>query len=272
MKGKTIMFAGDSLGKNQWESLICLIVSSAPSTRTEMTRGLPLSTFRFLDYGITMSFYKAPFLVDIDAVQGKRVLKLDEISGNANAWHDADLLIFNTGHWWSHTGSMQGWDLIQSGNSYYQDMDRFVAMEKALRTWAYWVETHVDRSRTQVLFLSISPTHDNPSDWAASSSSGSKNCYGETEPITGTAYPVSSYTDQLRSVIVEVLHGMHNPAFLLDITLLSSLRKDGHPSVYSGLISGSQRSRPDQSADCSHWCLPGLPDTWNQLLYTLLIY
>lgn len=55
-----------------------------------------------------MSFYKAPFLVDIDAVQGKRVLKLEEISGNANAWHDADLLIFNTGHWWSHTGSQQG--------------------------------------------------------------------------------------------------------------------------------------------------------------------
>ncbi|CAN6870797.1 unnamed protein product, partial [Brassica oleracea] len=271
MKGKNIMFAGDSLGKNQWESLICLIMSSAPSTRTQMTRGLPLSTFRFLDYGITMSFYKAPFLVDIDAVQGKRVLKLEEISGNANAWHDADLLIFNTGHWWSHTGSQQGWDLIQSGNSYYQDMDRFVAMEKALRTWAYWVETHVDRSRTQVFFLSISPTHDNPSDWAASSSSGSKNCYGETDPITGSAYPVSPYTDQLRSVIVEVLHGMHNPALLLDITLLSSLRKDGHPSVYSGLVSGSQLAKPGQS-DCSHWCLPGLPDTWNQLLYTILFY
>ncbi|CAH8309612.1 unnamed protein product [Eruca vesicaria subsp. sativa] len=73
-----------------------------------------------------MSFHKAPFLVDIDVVQGKRVLKLEEISGN----------------------------------SYYQDMDRFVAMEKALRTWAYWVETNVDRSTTQVFFLSISPTHD----------------------------------------------------------------------------------------------------------------
>lgn len=111
-----------------------------------------------------------------------------------------------------------------------------------------------------------------PSDWAASSSSRSKNCYGETEPITGAAYPVSTYTDQIRSVMVEVLRGMHNPALLLDITLLSSLRKDGHPSVYSGLVSGSQRSRPDQSADCSHWCLPGLPDTWNQLLYTILFY
>lgn len=110
-----------------------------------------------------------------------------------------------------------------------------------------------------------------PSDWAASSSSGSKNCYGETDPITGSAYPVSPYTDQLRSVIVEVLHGMHNPALLLDITLLSSLRKDGHPSVYSGLVSGSQLAKPGQS-DCSHWCLPGLPDTWNQLLYTILFY
>ncbi|CAN8302594.1 unnamed protein product [Cochlearia groenlandica] len=60
------------------------------------------------DYGITMLFYKAPFLVDIDVVQGKRVLKLEEISDNANAWHYVDLLIFNIGHWWSHTGSMQG--------------------------------------------------------------------------------------------------------------------------------------------------------------------
>ncbi|XP_010535369.1 PREDICTED: protein PMR5 [Tarenaya hassleriana] len=273
MKGKSIMFAGDSIGKNQWESLICMIVSSAPTTRTQMTRGLPLSTFRFLEYEMTMSFYKAPFLVDIDVVEGKRVLKLDEISGNANAWHSADLLIFNTGHWWSHRGSLQGWDMIQSGGLYYQDMDRFVAMEKALRTWAYWVDNNVDRSRTGVFFLSISPTHDNPSEWTAGTSTGgSKNCYGETEPITGATYPVNSYTQQLRSVTEEVLRDMHNPAFLLDITMLSSQRKDGHPSVYSGLISDSQRSKPYQSADCSHWCLPGLPDTWNQLFYTLLFF
>lgn len=48
MKGKNLMFVGDSLGKDQWESLICLIVSSAPSASTQMTRGEPLSTFKFL--------------------------------------------------------------------------------------------------------------------------------------------------------------------------------------------------------------------------------
>jgi hypothetical protein len=23
--------------------------------------------------------------------------------------------------------------------------------------------------------------------------------------------------------------------------------------------------------DCSHWCLPGIPDSWNELLYSTLL-
>lgn len=65
---------------------------------------------------------------------------------------------------------------------------------------------------------------------------------------------------------------MRFPACLLDITRLSELRKDCHPSIYSGGLSPQQRARPDRSADCSHWCLPGLPDTWNQLFYALLFF
>lgn len=55
-----------------------------------------------------VAFYRAPYLVDIDAVDGRRVLKLEEISKNARAWMSADVLSFNTGHWWSHKGSLQG--------------------------------------------------------------------------------------------------------------------------------------------------------------------
>ncbi|KAJ6315353.1 hypothetical protein OIU78_018775 [Salix suchowensis] len=73
-------------------------------------------------------------------------------------------------------------------------------------------------------------------------------------------------------VVDTVIRGMQNPAYLLDITTLSELRKDGHPSIYSGDLSPRQRANPGRSADCSHWCLPGLPDTWNQLLYTALLF
>ncbi|KAJ0700912.1 putative PC-Esterase [Helianthus annuus] len=53
---------------------------------------------------------------------------------------------------------------------------------------------------------------------------------------------------------------MKHPAYLLDITLLTQLRKDGHPSKYAG-----------GTLDCSHWCLAGVPDTWNQIMYTMLL-
>ncbi|KAK7364550.1 hypothetical protein VNO80_13287 [Phaseolus coccineus] len=39
--------------------------------------------------------------------------------------------------------------------------------------------------------------------------------------------------------------------------------KDGRPSIYG---TGGHRG-----LDCSHWCLPGVPDTWNVLLYDALI-
>ncbi|KAJ6692226.1 PROTEIN TRICHOME BIREFRINGENCE-LIKE 9-RELATED [Salix purpurea] len=159
MKGKSMMFVGDSLGRNQWESLVCLISSSVPQSSTKMSRGLPFSIFKFLDYDVSISYYKAPYLVDIDLVQGKRVLKLEEISGNANAWRNADVLVFDTGHWWNHQGSLQGWDYMESGGTYYQDMDRMVALETGLRTWANWVDSNIDTARTRVFFQSISPTH-----------------------------------------------------------------------------------------------------------------
>lgn len=48
---------------------------------------------------------KNGFLVDLvkDKEKG-RILKLDSLS-TADQWKEADTLIFNTYHWWTHTGS-----------------------------------------------------------------------------------------------------------------------------------------------------------------------
>ncbi|KAK1425744.1 hypothetical protein QVD17_21099 [Tagetes erecta] len=58
--------------------VVCLTWSSVPRAATQEIRGYPLSTFKFLDSGVTMSYYKAQYLVDIDSVSGRRVLKLED--------------------------------------------------------------------------------------------------------------------------------------------------------------------------------------------------
>ncbi|TXG66669.1 hypothetical protein EZV62_007944 [Acer yangbiense] len=59
------------------------------------------------------------------------------------------------------------------------------------------------------------------------------------------------------AIVKTIISSMTKPAYLLDITLLTQLKKDCHPSIYTG-------SALD---DCSHWCLAGVPDTWNHLPY-----
>lgn len=88
-----------------------------------------------------------------------------------------------------------------------------------------------------------------------------RGCDGETEPLKGSIYPGPSHPGE--AVVKSVIGSMTQPVYLLDITLLTQLRKDGHPSVYAG--------RGSALDDCSHWCLAGVPDTWNQLLYAALL-
>lgn len=58
------------------------------------------------DYDVRLLLYRTPYLVDMEKQNIGTVLKLDSIRGG-NAWRGMDLLIFNSWHWWTHTGSSQ---------------------------------------------------------------------------------------------------------------------------------------------------------------------
>ncbi|KAF3512084.1 hypothetical protein F2Q69_00001606 [Brassica cretica] len=259
-RGKRVMFVGDSLSLNMWESLACMIHSSVPDSKITFIKRTPLSSLTFQEYGVTLYLYRTPYLVDISREDVGRVLNLGTIEGGADVWKDMDILVFNSWHWWLHKGvQSQGfipytWDFIRNGSSLIRDMDRLDAFNKGLTTWAQWVDQNVKISQTRVFFQGISPTHYMGREW----NEPRKTCNGQMQPLTGSTYPGGSLP--AASIVSRVLSSMKTPVYLLDITTLSQLRKDAHPSTYGG----------DGGTDCSHWCLPGLPDTWNQLLYAAL--
>eukprot|EP00245_Coleochaete_scutata_P005534 TRINITY_DN19169_c0_g2_i1.p1 TRINITY_DN19169_c0_g2~~TRINITY_DN19169_c0_g2_i1.p1 ORF type:complete len:129 (+),score=17.81 TRINITY_DN19169_c0_g2_i1:58-387(+) len=63
----------------------------------------------------------------------------------------------------------------------------------------------------------------------------------------------------------DALRGMKNIR-LLNITYLSQFRGEAHLSVW--WLNYDAKSNVQ---DCLHWCLPGVPDTWNEILYANVI-
>ena len=63
-------------------------------------------------------------------------------------------------------------------------------------------------------------------------------------------------------IIIKVVKKMRIPVTLMHVTPMCAFRRDGHVGRWS--------DNPNVP-DCSHWCLPGVPDTWNEILLSLLL-
>ncbi|XP_004502134.1 protein trichome birefringence-like 4 [Cicer arietinum] len=281
LRGKRVVFVGDSLNRNMWQSLVCALRSSLKdksksriyqvSGRREF-RIQGFFSFKFKDYGCSIDFVKSPFLVQEWKVLRKdgasvslqrETLRLDMIQASKSLYHNADIIIFNTGHWWNHDKTKNGRNYFQEGNHVYEKLQVSEALRKALKTWAKWVDSKVDSRKTRVFFTGFSASHYKGGQW----NSGGK-CDGERQPITNESY-LGAYPWTM-GIVEEVIAEMKTPVFYLNITKMTDYRKDGHPSIYREAGFNDNRGHK-MVQDCSHWCLPGIPDSWNQLLYATLL-
>ncbi|KAB1210288.1 Protein trichome birefringence-like 36 [Morella rubra] len=260
MRRKRIMLVGDSIMRNQWESLVCLVQGVIPTARKRVTYSGPSMAFHAMDFETSIEFSWAPLLVELrKGPENKRVLHLDLIEENAKYWRGVDILVFDSAHWWTHSDKWSSWDYFMEGSSLLRSMNPMVAYEKGLTTWAKWVDLNLDPSKTRVIFRSMSPRHNRENGW---------KCYNQKQPL---AFFSHQHVPESLLVLQGVLRRMRFPVYLQDITTMTALRRDAHPSVYRRAMAQEEKQHlKDFSSDCSHWCLPGVPDIWNEMLSALL--
>ncbi|CAI8602277.1 unnamed protein product [Vicia faba] len=277
LRGKRLVFVGDSINRNMWESLICILRNSVKDKGKVFEangrvhfKGETSYSFIFKDYNFSVELFVSPFLVQeweflVKNGTKKETLRLDLVGKSSDQYKDADIIIFNTGHWWTHDKTSKGKDYYQEGSHVYNELNVLEAFRKAITTWSRWVDANINASKSMVLFRGYSSSHFSGGQW----NSGGQ-CDSEIVPIKNKKY-LRQYPPKMR-VLEKVLKNMKTCVTYLNVTKMTDFRKDGHPSIYrKHNLSSDERKSPLMYQDCSHWCLPGVPDTWNEILYAELL-
>ncbi|XP_042021119.1 protein trichome birefringence-like 34 [Salvia splendens] len=280
IRGKRLVFVGDSLNRNQWTSMLCLIESSLnQSSLQSVVRRDNLFIVEAIEYNTTIEFYWSPLLVESNCDHpfahkvSDRVIRIESIEKHARHWNHADILVFDSYMWWIMPSMTILWGSFESSDAIYKKVHMHLRLyEMALNTWSDWLELNTNRNKTKLFFMSLSPTHTFGERWDVQ-----QHCYNETEPIMKEGYWGVMADRRMMHIVESTIEKLEKRGVrvqYLNITHLSDFRKDAHPSIYKqfyGSLSETQLADPKTYSDCLHWCLPGVPDVWNQILYSYII-
>ncbi|CAM0951274.1 unnamed protein product [Alopecurus aequalis] len=272
MRHKTLAFVGDSLGRQQFQSMMCIATGGQYTPEVEdvgWKYGLVKApgalrpdgwAYRFPGTNTTILYYWSASLSELEPLNttdsvSSYALHLDRpVTFLKKYVPSFDVLVLNTGHHWNR-GKFSGnhWELYADGKPVGEgrlaDLNR--AKNLTLHSIARWVDSElVRRPQLKAFLRTLSPRHFVNGDWNTGGSCGN------TFPFSNGSEVLQDHSSDLPAE--RAVNGTR--VKLLDITAISQLRDEGH-------ISNRTLRAPTGISDCLHWCLPGIPDMWNELLF-----
>ncbi|KAL5741683.1 hypothetical protein ACOSP7_028415 [Xanthoceras sorbifolium] len=278
VRGKSLAFVGDSVARNQMQSLICLLSRVEYPIEDSYISDERIKRLKYATYNFTLATFWTPHLVkskEADAYgptnTGLYNLYLDEFD---EKWitqiEDFDYLIISAGHWFSRpmvyyeNGQVVGCKYCCLDN--VTDMPMYYGYRKAFRT-AFKAINSLENFKGITFVRTFAPSHFENGLW-----NDGGNCV-RTRPFKNNETALEGmnlelYVTQLEEFKIAEKQGKKRGLKfrLLDTTQAMLLRPDGHPSRYGHRVN----ENVTLYNDCVHWCLPGPIDTCNDFLLEML--
>ncbi|CAL0314687.1 unnamed protein product [Lupinus luteus] len=282
VKGKSMAFVGDSVGRNQMNSLLCLLNHVAHAE--DISKRYSNNTINFLhwfypDYNFTLAALWSPFLVrandsDLNGHSNNNLMNL-YLDNVDEAWaseiENFDFVIISAGQWFFRplifyeNGQIIG--CHKCGQKGIKDFSHYYGYMKAFRT-TFRAIINLKGYKGVTFLRTFSPAHFENGEWNKGG-----NC-ARTKPFTKEeikfdGYIFETYMTQVKEFIEAEKKAMKRGLkfLMINTTEIMLMRPDGHPNNY---VYGYSKDKNVTTNDCVHWCLPGPIDTWNEFLLYML--
>ncbi|XP_057949912.1 xyloglucan O-acetyltransferase 1 [Malania oleifera] len=281
LRNKHLAFVGDSLARNQLESLLCMLATVSAPKLVYRREDNKFRRWFFRSFNATVSIYWSPFLVkgiEKTTAADYNTLYLDSIDERwASDLDRIDAVVLSIGHWFLHPAVYLEGDSVL-GCHYCLGMNHteigfYGVFRKALKTTLKAIiENQRRRARghggIDVTVTTFSPAHFE-GDWDKAGACPKKQPFKEGEKI------LEGMDAEMRKVEVEEVEearklGSGLRVTALDVTKLALMRPDGHPGPYMNPYPFVNGVTDRVQNDCVHWCLPGPIDTWNEILLEMM--
>ncbi|CAH9059695.1 unnamed protein product [Cuscuta epithymum] len=284
MRGKTLAFIGDSVARNQMESLLCILWQfEAPKNRgnKRMQRYYFRSTSTMI-VRIWSSWLVNQTSEPFDfAPAGVAKLHLDVPDDVFMEFvPQFDVVVLSSGHWFAKqsvyilNNEIVGGQLWWPDESKPKKVNNIDAFGISVETILTAMVIHAKFSGLTIV-RSFSPDHYEGGTWNTGGS-----CTGKIAPAVDSELAENGFTNvmhekQLAGFSRAVRKRTNKSALkFMDITKVFGYRHDGHPGPYRSpdpnkITKRGPDGRPPPQ-DCLHWCMPGPVDTWNEMLFELI--
>ncbi|CAL0311918.1 unnamed protein product [Lupinus luteus] len=282
IRNKHIAFIGDSVARNQLESLLCMIATaSTPNLIYQKGEDNQFSRWHFPSHNASISLYWSPFLVQGVEKSGTKPyneLYLDHVDEKWGRDIDQmDLIVLSFGHWfllsavYYENDSVLGCHYCPGLN--HTEIGFYDVLRKALRTT---LNSIIDRRGTKgngidVIVTTFTPHHFE-GEWDKT------GACAKIRPYRNKEKKLEGMDAEMRKVEIEEVENAKAKARefgrfrlkALDVTKLALLRPDGHPGPYMNPFPFANGVQEHVQNDCVHWCLPGPIDSWNEIFLEMM--